>query len=152
MKRIKLLSVVLLSGVLAAVPMFSAAEAEASKPVEKKDGRAARRITVKLFGANGASISDATVSAVEVDSQLRATATVTTVNGLRRIVEITCSGPIFQATVTEPDRAPSTNKLDGKGLAAGDPLVLFRVSSLYAGPGEYEVYRGMGERMVITVQ
>lgn len=152
MKRIKLLSIALLFGALAAVPVFSAAETDATKPAEKHDPRVNRKITVKLVGGSGTVVSEATVPAIETDGEFRSVATVLTSTAVRRIVEINCGSSEFYVSVTEPDRPSVVNGPEGKGLSVGTPLELFRVSTLYSGPGDYEVYRAPGERMMVTVQ
>ncbi|MGC4014614.1 MAG: hypothetical protein QM755_08890 [Luteolibacter sp.] len=162
MKRIKLLSLSLAVGAVAAVPLLSQAESGApaapAQQVEKPEeapGPKQWKVTVRLTDKEGEVLSEVVAPAVERAGELDVQVTTLTRERQRRMVSVNAPAKInepLSIQVWDVDRPAISNGVDGKALAVGGGTTLFRVSSVYKGAGEYEVYRNLWERMTVVLE
>jgi len=132
--------------------------AESGKPEIAKAASVTRKITVKIVASNGTTTSEVTVPALESTSPslgFEVSATLEATGMPDRIVEIDCRVGADQlramgVSVESQDRPTLAG--GGNELAVSASHTLFRVSSLYSGPGEYEIYSNPKERMNVTVK
>lgn len=160
MNTLKILGVgSLLTLTIAALPFATAQTQTPPAPQEKAFKAVVRKVSVKILQTNGLPVSEVSVPALAQNGEMSLTLTLPLPSEGRRTVEINADDEGAEnsqlvVTVTDPDRPALFNGGDSSspGLRIQNGQTLFEVTTLFPGPGEFEIYRSGTERMVVTVQ